>query len=812
MLFGSAPSITRAIVAALLLIVASSLPSAAQGTRGKEFWGGFMYNINPDGELPDLLLFVTSPVNTTGVLQIPRAGLTQNFGVPANVGTLIRVPAAFAMSLGSEGVENKAFRVVTLDTAEVYALNYLPKTADASIVMAVEALGTEYLAITYNASPRANGTNPAEFIVIAVEDSTLVEITPTNSTRGGKVRGVPFSILLNAGQVFQVQSDSDLTGTRVRSLNGRRFAFVSGSAGPNIPEGVPSTDHCYEQLLPTERWGTYFIAVPLLTRYGDTYRVVAGTDNTTINVDGMAPFTLNAGEYREFVVKEPSVIRSDKTIEVAQFSNSSAFDFVTAADPAMTMLSPADFVRHEITFECFPKANLQRHYVNIVTLNVALDQITLDGVPIASSFQPVPGDPYYAYARIVVSAGSHHLSSLWGMNAYVYGYGDAEAYLYNTGSDNLSPCPGPAIRALGDTVFCRGDSVILDAGPGYKTYLWSNGATTQQISATADGFYSVITLDTNGCRRPSRPVHVTVHDPPSVAIASNPDVPICPCDSAILAAPPGMLRYRWTTGDTTERIVAHTAGTYGVSVTNGFGCVDSATTTVAVRNVQPTVAVGAAGARSGSLVSLPIYIVNSADVVQCGLREFTTSVQYNGSVLHFAGVEGATVISDTWAGASGMMRELTISGVRGGDTLARLQFTAALGDTETTAVLMGAFRWDRCAVVRTDVQSGTFVLLDICRVGSPRLIDLNGGTRLKRAYPNPARRDMTVEYDVGEKGRCELFVTDLLGRRVLQLADAEMVPGAYAARLESAGLPVGAYICVLATPHERVTAMIHVMR
>ena len=52
---------------------------------------------------------------------------------------------------------------------------------------------------------------------------------------------------------------------------------------------------------------------------------------------------------------------------------------------------------------------------------------------------------------------------------------------------------------LTDTVSLCGDSTELDAGAGYKTYTWSNGATTQKITAKSSGKYSVTVTNDAGC-------------------------------------------------------------------------------------------------------------------------------------------------------------------------------------------------------------------------------------------------------------------------------------------------------------------------
>ncbi|MEZ4828067.1 MAG: GEVED domain-containing protein [Bacteroidia bacterium] len=55
----------------------------------------------------------------------------------------------------------------------------------------------------------------------------------------------------------------------------------------------------------------------------------------------------------------------------------------------------------------------------------------------------------------------------------------------------------PSVDLGGDQTGC--DSITLDAGNPGASYLWSNGATTQTITATAAGVYSVAVTDAGGC-------------------------------------------------------------------------------------------------------------------------------------------------------------------------------------------------------------------------------------------------------------------------------------------------------------------------
>lgn len=58
----------------------------------------------------------------------------------------------------------------------------------------------------------------------------------------------------------------------------------------------------------------------------------------------------------------------------------------------------------------------------------------------------------------------------------------------------------PVTLALGnDTLVCSGDSLYLDAGPGFSSYLWNTGDTTQYLSVSSSGSYDIMVADIFGC-------------------------------------------------------------------------------------------------------------------------------------------------------------------------------------------------------------------------------------------------------------------------------------------------------------------------
>jgi ASPIC and UnbV/Secretion system C-terminal sorting domain/FG-GAP-like repeat/Ig-like domain CHU_C associated len=106
--------------------------------------------------------------------------------------------------------------------------------------------------------------------------------------------------------------------------------------------------------------------------------------------------------------------------------------------------------------------------------------------------------------------------------------------LYSVSVDDGTGCTGvsnslnvtqyasvaPTVTAEGLTQFCEGYSVSLAASDA-ASYLWSNGETTQTISALTTGLYTVQTTDFCGTALVSESVAVEVLDSPSAPIADG---------------------------------------------------------------------------------------------------------------------------------------------------------------------------------------------------------------------------------------------------------------------------------------------------
>jgi hypothetical protein len=141
----------------------------------------------------------------------------------------------------------------------------------------------------------------------------------------------------------------------------------------------------------------------------------------------------------------------------------------------------------------------------------------------------------------------------------------------------VNPLPTPSIS--GTLAICPSSSTTLDAGAGYASYAWSNGAVTQTITVSVADIYTVTVTDGNGCAG-STSATTTIAAPPSPSISGI--TTFCPGGSTTLDAGFIYSFYAWSTGATTQTINVTTAGTYSVTVTDANGCTGNTDITTSI--------------------------------------------------------------------------------------------------------------------------------------------------------------------------------------------------------------------------------------
>ncbi len=134
---------------------------------------------------------------------------------------------------------------------------------------------------------------------------------------------------------------------------------------------------------------------------------------------------------------------------------------------------------------------------NIFVEPVTRLQFSINGLDIGSPFSPPLTYLEWRFFYIKWNSGANTSAKLAINNKVIIFQGN------DFGIDDISfttckPDPFFDIDIGNDTSICSEDSIILDAGGGFSSYAWNNGAKTRAISAFRPDIYSVITMK-NGC-------------------------------------------------------------------------------------------------------------------------------------------------------------------------------------------------------------------------------------------------------------------------------------------------------------------------
>ena len=216
----------------------------------------------------------------------------------------------------------------------------------------------------------------------------------------------------------------------------------------------------------------------------------------------------------------------------------------------------------------------------------------------------------------------------------------------NTATTTVTVNPLPVVTATSSAAaVCAGASVTLTGG-GATSYMWTNNvmnAVSFVPSATAT--YVVTGTNANGCINTAS-VTVTVNALPTVT-ANSTSAAVCAGGSVTLTGG-GATSYTWNNNVMNAVSFVPTATTtYMVTGTDANGCVNTASTTVAV-NANPVVALG-------------------ADVVQCA-GSATFNAGNNGSTYMWS--NSATTQSITVTASGTYIAMVTnINGCMGSDTV-----------------------------------------------------------------------------------------------------------------------------------------------
>ncbi len=148
--------------------------------------------------------------------------------------------------------------------------------------------------------------------------------------------------------------------------------------------------------------------------------------------------------------------------------------------------------------------------------------------------------------------------------------------------------PLPVVDLGNDTSICQGDSIILDAGPGYVIYSWSNGFSGQSQAISSSNTISVTVKNANGCWSIPDTIIITVNSLPVFSMGNDTTF----CAGSILDAGAGYSGYLWSDNFTGQAQPIYLTDTISIKIQDVNGCWSIPDTIIVTTKPLPDVDLG----------------------------------------------------------------------------------------------------------------------------------------------------------------------------------------------------------------------------
>jgi gliding motility-associated-like protein len=490
--------------------------------RGTRFWVpyGHHYSFNTNGQ--DMWLYLSAQDSANVTVRVNGTNWRRDYAIAANTVRVSDIMPKFGLvdaRITDEGLFDRGISITSDVPIVAYAHIYDGATSGASLLLPVGVYGYEYLSLNSKQFYPVGGAGSYSwFAVISDRDSTLVEITPTVVTKGGRPAGVPFTQYLMKGQVYNVMGTIDGTGAG-SDLSGSTIKSIANASGKCYPiavfSGSSRTAICYtsngdnliQQVFPAQAWGKKYLAFATASSTSNTqynsniFRIMVKDPTTVVTVNGVVQTTLSLpGNFYEVSTTAGNgpngslYIEANKPVLVAQFMVSTSANQcpgVSASglgDPEMIYISPIEQGIKEAVFYNTNESAITQNYVNVIIPTAGLATLSIDGNTTFTDVFVHPNLPGYSCVRqnFGGAASQHIVLSDSAFTAITYGLGSVESYGYNAGTlvKNLNARPNitNTLGSGGTSEYtCVGApfrfSILITAKPQVLTWQFSNIAT-----------------------------------------------------------------------------------------------------------------------------------------------------------------------------------------------------------------------------------------------------------------------------------------------------------------------------------------------
>ncbi len=482
-------------------------------TNGKKYWFALPYAKMLQyesiiGEYP-IEIWLASKVDTKASVKYPQNDLVKSYDIKANQVTKVAINDEL-MCQESEIITNNGIYISALDPISVVVYYCYKWTGETFRVIPIEGLGKNYVTLNLY-EDKTDELKPAQILIVATEDSTIINYTPSKPTSKVNAKETK-QITLMKGQTYLILSrdnnnlvqnwESDITGTYISS--DKPIAVFSGHTKGAFPKYYVGYKENYnqhyanfsrnmliEQMLPVEMLGKEYISVPIkyMNRqrglsgvdndYGDLIRFVACQDSTFVyqmdsDGNGLIQISkmLKRGDYVDILnQEEPAYYKSNNPVLVGQYGKAwwnepgmmNIIENKRIDEPQNPHLSGQGMLITLIpiprwcSYENFYSPPNIDNFIYLVFRDADKHKIYFDGQNITSinrfSITRIKGTPF-SYITELINSGNHSIEGKENTKWAAYAYGnwdrvkDGYAYGYPISFNIGYVCEDSLIRTI----------------------------------------------------------------------------------------------------------------------------------------------------------------------------------------------------------------------------------------------------------------------------------------------------------------------------------------------------------------------------
>lgn len=597
------------------------------------------------------------------------------------MGQIITTPA--------DTVLNRGLRVRIWGKASAYYANENGNNYGTMPLRGPNSLGTSFIVPGQNLYGTGFGSR-ANFVVTATEDSTLVQITPSDPIVGHGAN-TPFSIRMNKGQSYQARAvgagGNHLGGSTVASNNVIVVTYCDDLMGAG-----GAADNGGDQLVPINKLGNDYVHIRTNLTIPESVFLTGTKNGTTISVfDGTLTTILVVHENETKRYDLPSgidvaYIHSDKPIVAYQLGGA-------GAELGSGVLTPVEACKGTDIIAFQYPATASMTYFNFIVPAGFENGFIINGdtgLVTVVDFQDIPGFPGWRYCRknitatfspgTTVNVRNTQGKFFFYQNLYSFAGGGGGDFSNFSDFGNMIMFPRVEYSCGSDTLRLNSRSIAFNTA--IADYSWSgpNGfssmdsiAVLANIAAADTGWYVIELTDENACvTRDSVYVPLTIN---AISVTSQPSM-ACEGSSIVLssyATGGNADSIRWSgpsgfAGSQARHILpaatSAEAGTYYCRYYDQYGCYVEDSTIVSVSTASSIPGFAITGSNIISC-NQPSVVLSAGDYVQ-GIS-FKTFAPYR-SVSLYASADFDSVTTGFYSQmptSTGTVSQINLSGLSG---------------------------------------------------------------------------------------------------------------------------------------------------